>query len=263
VSERRGRAVAIAAAALALIGCALTACKKGDDSIGPGMTGGPGGSSGGGNSGSGGPGGASGMGGPGGSGGTGNTVPVGAGGSVTMGADTSVTTALPALPKMANVKATAFDDSVEITFEPVDGARDYRVYALPADADVSSDTAGHVTVKNAIYRCSGDRQAPKTVEDAEPPVQGLNIRTLVDGQDVDGIKRAAADASLGWVYIKPGDGRVPVYALGDPAADGDQDCEFLQSIARWQESRVKKYVTSESERAMLLAQSWRDDGIAF
>src|SRR5262249_22297351 len=32
---------------------------------------------------------------------------------------------------------------------------------------------------------------------------------------------------------------------------------------RWPESRVKKYTTSEDERAKLLAARWRDDGIAF
>ena len=81
-------------------------------------------------------------------------------------------TSLPALPKMSRVTATATDDNVNITFDPVDGARDYRVYALPADKDISSDGSGHVTVKNAIYRCAGDRQAPATNMDAASPCKG-------------------------------------------------------------------------------------------
>ena len=56
--------------------------------------------------------------------------------------------------------------------------------------------------------------------------------------------RTMADATLGYVYVTAGAGRVPVYALGDSAANGDNDCYFQ----RWAESRVKKYVTSESER---------------
>src|SRR5262245_4838038 len=45
--------------------------------------------------------------------------------------DTSVETDLPGLPRMQNVKASVVHDSVSISFEPVDGARDYRVYVLP------------------------------------------------------------------------------------------------------------------------------------
>ena len=172
-------------------------------------------------------------------------------------------TALPELPKMSRVTASAIDDNVNIAFDPFDGARDYRVYALPADKDISSDASGHVTIKNAIYRCAGDRQAPATNMDAAKPVQGLSFNTLVDGVKVDGYTRTLAEATLGYVYNSPGAGRVPVYAMGDSAANADNECDFLGIWARWGESRAKKYVTSESERTMLLAQGWRDDGIVF
>ena len=155
--------------------------------------------------------------------------------------------------------AKAVDDDVNITFDPVDGARDYRVYVLPDDKDISSDGSGHITVKNAIYRCAGDRQAPPTTMDGAAQVQSGAIKTLVDGQSVDGVMRTLADATLGYIYVTAGAGRVPVYAMGDPSASGDNDCYFQ----RWAASRVKKYVTSEAERTMLLGQSWRDDGIAF
>ena len=51
--------------------------------------------------------------------------------------------------------------------------------------------------------------------------------------------------------------------MGDSAANADNECDFLGIWARWGESRSKKYVTSASERTMLLSQNWRDDGIAF
>jgi hypothetical protein len=201
-------------------------------------------------------------------GGAGST---GAGGSAQMtttmpganGMEVTVKSALPALPKMTNVNAAATDDNVHIAFDPVDGARDYRVYALPDDKDISSDGSGHVTIKNAIYRCAGDRQAPLTNQDNAKPVQGLSFNTLVDGAKVDGYTRTLPEATLGYVYTSPGAGRVPVYALGDSAANADNECDFLGIWARWGESRSKKYTTSESERTMLLSQNWRDDGIAF
>ncbi len=207
--------------------------------------------------------------------GTGGANVVGAGGSSgvggaammgppgTNGMEVNVKTALPALPKVANVLATSSDDNVNITFEPVDGARDYRVYALPDDKDIASDAGGHVTIKNAIYRCAGDRQAPLTNQDAAKPVQGLSFNTLVDGVKVDGYTRTLPEATLGYVYTTAGAGRTPVYAMGDSAPNSDNDCDYLGITARWGESRAKKYVTSETERTMLLAQGWRDDGIVF
>src|SRR5262249_25063410 len=61
------------------------------------------------------------------------------------------------------------------------------------------------------------------------------------------------------VYTVPGTGRVPVYALGDPSPNADNACYE----ERWNESRVKKYVTSDMERASLIAAGWRNDGVAF
>ena len=133
----------------------------------------------------------------------------------------------------------------------------------PTDKDVSSDATGHVTVKNAIYRCGGDRQAPATIMDGATAVQGLSFTTLVDGQKVDGYTRSLPEATLGYVYTAPGAGRIPVYALGDPAPNGDNDCDFLGITARWAESRAKQYIATDTERTSILGQGWRDDGIAF
>jgi hypothetical protein len=186
--------------------------------------------------------------------------------------DTSVQTTLPPLPHMENVTATAIGDSVDIQFFPIDGAVDYRVYVLPKDEDVSSDGSGHVTVKNAVYRCSGDRQSqPAAIEGVKPTrclcsgtgCDGCQshgaINTFVDNADVEGFTRQLADATLGYVWASPGDGRVPVYALGNPDADGDNSCYYQ----RWTASRSKVYTTSDTERADMIGKNWRDDGIVF
>ncbi|HVY25553.1 MAG TPA: hypothetical protein VHB79_03350 [Polyangiaceae bacterium] len=173
--------------------------------------------------------------------------------------DTSVQTALPPVARLPNVTATAIGDSVSISVEPVEGAKDYRVYVLPDDADVMPGADGAVTVKNAIYRCAGDRQSPRVSVDAEMARQSESFRTFVDGQEVEGYKRSLDEATLGHVYVTPGEGRIPVYALGDPAVKADNLCYWQ----RWNQSRVKRYVTSEEERKKLIAEHWRDDGIAF
>jgi hypothetical protein len=168
-------------------------------------------------------------------------------------------TKLPTLPPLSNVYALQGDDGASIGFEPVDGALDYRVYALPADGDIKLGDAGAVVINNATYRCAGDREAPPTYIDNDPVLGGGAIHAQVDDQTVGGYKRSVADATLGYVYIEPGDGRVPVYALGESDANADSTCFF----ARWSASRVKKYTTSETERDQLLKDRARDDGIAF
>jgi hypothetical protein len=172
--------------------------------------------------------------------------------------DTSVATALPPLPRMSNVAASTAGDAVNITFDAVDGARDYRVYPLPADTDVST-ADGALVVRNATYRCAGNRQTPAATMDGAEQVQSGSVKTLVDGQDVGGHKRAPSEATLGYVYVRPGPGRIPVYALGDSGPDSDNACYFM----RWGASRAKQYVASTPERAKLLSQRARDDGVAF
>jgi hypothetical protein len=168
-------------------------------------------------------------------------------------------TKLPSLPALNNVLAEQGDDSVAITFDPVDGALDYRVYPLPADGDISAASDGSVIVHNATYRCSGDREAPPTMVDSGDDIASDAIRTQVDQQMVGGYTRTLADATLGYVYTRPGPGLVPVYAMGESDPNGDSTCFF----ARWKESRVKKYTTSETERSQLLTALARDDGPVF
>jgi hypothetical protein len=44
--------------------------------------------------------------------------------------DTSVQTALPPIPALIGVTARVVGDSASISFVPVEGAKDYRVYVL-------------------------------------------------------------------------------------------------------------------------------------
>jgi len=174
--------------------------------------------------------------------------------------DGSVDTKLPSVPALINVVATQNDDSAAITFDPVDGALDYRVYPLPRDEDITIGADGNVIVKNAIYRCAGNRETPSPTIDGGPENSGSAIRTQVDKQTVGGYLRTLDDATLGYVYTQPGAGRVPVYAVGEPDPNADNSTCFF---ARWGASRTKMYLTSESERAKMLANFGRDDGIAF
>jgi len=183
---------------------------------------------------------------------------VGAGGAVGQ-LPTGPATKLPPLPAMTHVVATQNDDSASLTFDPVDGALDYRVYPLPADADITLAADGSFTVRDGIYRCAGNREASPTYVDAEPMLGGAAIHAMVDQQKVGGYMRTLADATIGYVYTDPGPGRVPVYALGESDPNADSTCYF----ARWAASRVKLYTTSDSERADRLARFFRDDGVAF
>lgn len=173
--------------------------------------------------------------------------------------DSGVQTKLPPVAPMTNVVAALNDDSVSISFDPVDGALDYRVYPLPSDGDVNVASDGHVVIHNATYRCAGDREAPATYVDSAAMIPGDAIHTQVDQQKVGGYLRSNAGATIGYVFTQPGPGLVPVYALGESDPNADSTCFF----GRWAGSRVKKYTTSETERTQLLAAFARDDGIAF
>lgn len=152
--------------------------------------------------------------------------------------------ALPSLPPMpAELEIDVRGDAVVVTFDPVAGARDYRIYVEPDPADVSVAPDGSLTIRDAIYRCAGDRPLPEF--DA----------TL--GGEVLLHQRDPADALLGHVYPRAGEGRVAVYALGDPTRDD------IYSPIYFRGTRVHRYVIDEAERARLVAAGWRDDGVQF
>jgi hypothetical protein len=174
----------------------------------------------------------------------------GQGGGFSSATCSETTTALPALPELPGVLASVRGNGAKLRIEPLAQAKDYRVYALPADADIDS-TQG-LSVHDATYRCAGEREASRTNE------ENGGASTRASG-DVAGYNRPDAEKILGHVFTSAAEGRVPVYALGDPTSGADQECYGW----RWDSSRKKRYVVDESERATLLAEGWRDDGVAF
>jgi hypothetical protein len=179
----------------------------------------------------------------------------GNGGTMIAGGDCPADVELPAAARLPNVTGVMRGVTVRIRFDPRQEAADYRVYALPSPDDVAGDV-----IANATFRCAGDYALPHTPTEDEPFPQSYAIRTRI-ATPVEGFTRSADDAVLGYVFTTAGEGRAPVYALGEPALDADSpdDCYFQ----RYTESRVKRYVMSETERDSLLASRYRDDGIAF
>jgi Repeat of unknown function (DUF5648) len=165
---------------------------------------------------------------------------------------TAVTTKLPQLPGLTNVVGTLREDSIGIDFDPVDGAIDYRVYPLPDDADIQAYSDGSVTVKNAIYRCSGLRQTFDLQNNLNQNDSGLTTSGTYGTTaklDSDDSKN-----TLGYVYATAADDRIGVYALAGEPMDGETG---------WRESRLKIYTTDTAERDKLVGQGWRNDGIVF
>ncbi len=160
---------------------------------------------------------------------------------------------LAPLPEFAAVEGIVRGDGVALSFLPVDGARDYRVYELPtADAIVDG---GGLHVQDATYRCAGDRPAIDL-----PYVQNgnLTVDVTLDG-DVDGYGRTEAESTLGYVFRVDGPDRVPVYRLGSPEAGHDGQC----FAGRTDTTRAARYTTDATQREAWLDAGWRDDGIVF
>jgi hypothetical protein len=221
----------------------------------------------------------------------GSAVVTGGGGAGGMGG-TSVAPAitskvLPTLPGMSNVNVIAGDHHVTVTFDPVDAAKDYRIYALPADGDVLVDAgSGKLTgVKNATYRCAGTHEAADIAKDAslDPHYNNCEEFAIVDsskpyvahcGTGTDcfptaggtgnhfgqgGYARLPSETQLGYVYTTPGAGRAAVHALGDSSRAGYYEC----SHHGWATSRAKKYSTDPAEWSKLQAAGWLDLGVQF
>ena len=174
--------------------------------------------------------------------------------SIFGGADCPSDLGLSAAAALVNVSGTIDGSDVRITFDPTAGAKDYRVYVLPQAGDVTGDGA-----KGATYRCAGNYAVPFPAEDDNKLPENPGVRTRVASK-VQSFDRTLPDATLGYVFTTPAADRVPIYALGASDLRADNiECYFM----RWPESRVKTYTASEKERSELLAEHWRDDGIAF
>lgn len=167
---------------------------------------------------------------------------------------------LSGLVGLTGLSVEAHSDGANITFDGVDGAADYRIYALPAESDVQLLNDGTLSIPNAVYRCAGQRPGNTVRVDDLPDRQKGELHTYLKGSQTNAgqpFDRKESEALLGYVFRSAGSGRVPVYALGDPDSGvGCYDGTF-------QESRHRVYTPSASERATKLTAGWRDDGIAF
>jgi hypothetical protein len=150
---------------------------------------------------------------------------------------------------------TVRGDSVIVDFSPVLGALDYRIYPLPAEGDVLVGPNGEVAVKNAIYRCGGSLPRMDRHND------GINRFDSSLKVNVSGYSRQESDALLGYVFVTPGPGRVPIYRVANPNSIGGYTWETDPPPAK--EFNGADYVQTTQERDALLAKGWRDDGIAF
>jgi hypothetical protein len=192
------------------------------------------------------------------------------GGAAAVGAGTTMTggalppdTGLPDLPLMSHVVADVHGNSATISFDPVPGAVDYRVYVLPQKSDIRLASDGSLDgVNNATYRCAGFRAAPTVPVDQDqgpasnPVPNWIATSTCVDQENVQGFERTTANDTIGYAFEDAQPGTVPIYAIGDPASMADN---YGYGI-REQQTRSKLYVQDNSS---YLATGWRDDGIAF
>jgi hypothetical protein len=170
-------------------------------------------------------------------------------------------TGLPDLPKIDNVHATQTGDTTIVEFEPVPGALDYRIYPLPKPEDVLVGANGEVTVKNAIYRCGGDRPFMARKDDTGA-LYDASFTGGANGNLINNYIRSEADSILGYVFLTPGDGRDPVYRLSDPQGGGGfMNASYLAPI--YGEGNLADYVVGTDARDKLVAQGFRDDGVQF
>jgi hypothetical protein len=167
--------------------------------------------------------------------------------------------ALPDLPEIQNVRVRTTGDNVVIEFEPVDDARDYRIYVSPAQEDVTVGGDGAVSVRDAIYRCAGDRPFRTRAQD---PAALFDASLSGAANTINNYERQPEDAVLGYVFLTAADDRSPVYRMADPnGGGGHQNADWVVSI--FDEANRAEYAVGEAERDRLYALGYRNDGVAF
>jgi hypothetical protein len=168
---------------------------------------------------------------------------------------------LPELPRIDNLRVIQRGDTTIVEFEPVAGARDYRIYTLPKPEDVLVGANGELAVRNAIYRCGGDRpfQARK---DDEAFLYEASFTGGANGNLIHDFVRSEADKVLGYVYLTPGPGRQPVYKVADPNGGGGyRNADWVAPL--YGETNRSDYVVGSEARDAKVAAGHRDDGIQF
>ena len=166
-------------------------------------------------------------------------------------------TTLPAAPPLYVRAWEVLDDSASFQVFPVTGAADYRIYPLPDDGDVAL-AGDDLDVEDGVFRCAGDRFGYPVASDGDATelTHWYAVTTTVQGE-VDGFDRSSVDETLGYVALSPGDGLVPLFAMGSPHEGADHSGEALRSP----ETRAKRYVTGDRARTTFMAAGWRDDGL--
>lgn len=163
---------------------------------------------------------------------------------------------LPTLPRIDNVTATVRGDTAIVDFSAVTDARDYRIYTLPKDpSQILVGENGEVSIADAVYRCAGAMPRENRERDQ------LNRFGTSLTPTIHGYVRTEADNLLGHVFLTPKEGREPVYRVANPNEAGGYAWEFQNPPAK--EYNGADYVVGAAARDALIAQGWRDDGIAF
>jgi hypothetical protein len=164
---------------------------------------------------------------------------------------------LPELPVVQNLKIKMLGTTAVVSFEPVPGARDYRIYPLPDPADVLLGEDGEVVIPGAIYRCAGDRPATRRADDQNAHYDA----SLTTEERIHGYVRPEGSELLGYVYVTPGPGRAPVYRVTDPNRKGGY---IWPNLASWDQHYHGGFYTSDSEeRTDMIAAGHIDSGVAF
>src|SRR5262249_8228473 len=150
-------------------------------------------------------------------------------------------------------------DTAIVDFEGVAGALDYRVYPMPKAGDIMVGQNGQVAVKNAVYRCAGDRPFKARKDDQA----ALYDSSLSGGANLtNNYERKESESILGYVYLTPGTGRQPVYRMADPNGGGGfMNADWV--VPLYGECNSAEYAVGEDARKTLLAKGFRDDGVAF
>lgn len=162
---------------------------------------------------------------------------------------------LPELPRINNLVPIVRGDTAIIDFSAVDGALDYRIYPLPAEEDILVGQNGEVAVRDAIYRCGG------AMPRADRAADGINRLDSSLAGSVQGYQRKESESLLGHVFLTPGADRVPIYRVANPNSVGGYTWEYDAPPTK--DHNGADYVQGPEARDALLAQGWRDDGIAF
>ncbi len=170
---------------------------------------------------------------------------------------------MPALPAMTGVRLTVHGDTAIVDFDPVEGARDYRIYAYPKKEDILVGKAGELQVKNAIYRCSGDVVLQEREKDKASGYDiSLGHETSTLDVSLAGYRRKVSEAVLGYVFLTPGDGRQAVYRIADPSRKGGyMNADW--AVVPGNDFNAADYVLGTAARDAAVAKGGRDDGIVF